>query len=180
MLPVTSCRDVIWCVVIFILALDSQDLEGTRDEARGLADKCLLQDVGGRGYRVHDLLLEYVRIKIKADNEMASRAVERQARYLRRLDVVKGFHSPEHGAGNQGLFVLATLWRSIEELSGNPELQAALYSASLSELEALDASADVAAYFCIGNLLQRQVIFARGCPVMSTFRNLISALYLSV
>lgn len=40
-----------------------------------------------------------------------------------RLDVVKGYGDPEHGAGNQGLFVLGALWRSVEKLSGDLGLE---------------------------------------------------------
>ena len=46
-----------------------QDDEGTREEADGLVSKSLLQDVGGGGYRMHDLVLGFMKIKIKADGE---------------------------------------------------------------------------------------------------------------
>lgn len=98
-------------------------MEGAREEAEGLARKCLLQDVGGDRYRVHDLLLEFVTTKIKADVEMMEAATALQARYLARVDVVEGYETPEHGAGIPGLFILGTLWRSAETLSGNSELE---------------------------------------------------------
>lgn len=100
-------------------------MEDTREEAEGLSNKCLLQDMGGHRYRAHDLLLEFVKIKI---NQMMERATQRQAQYLRRLDVVNGYANSEHGAGDQGFFFLAALlWRSVEKLSGNLELEVASY-----------------------------------------------------
>ncbi|CAN0313798.1 unnamed protein product, partial [Hapterophycus canaliculatus] len=121
-----------------------EDTGGTQEEAEGLVGKCLLQDVGGGGYRVHDLVLDFVKIKIKADVEMVKKATTLQAHFLGRLDVLKGYNSPEHGAGNQGLFVLDALWRSVEQLSGDPELEVASYTTSLREFESCEATTDVA------------------------------------
>lgn len=103
--------------------------------------KSLLQGVGGGGYRVHDLLLEFVKIGIKSDVDLLEDATERQAQYLRRLDVVKRYESLENGAGSQGFFFLAALWRSVEELSGDRNLEIASYSVSLKELEAFEENA---------------------------------------
>lgn len=137
---------------------DGQDTGGTQEEAEGLVGKCLLQDVGGGGYRVHDLVLDFVKIKIKADGEMVKKATTLQAHFLGRLDVLKGYNSPEHGAGNQGLFVLDALWRSVEQLSGDPELEVASYSTSLGELESCEATTEVArSYWDVGVLFNIQV-----------------------
>lgn len=135
-----------------------QDAEGTREEAYGLVSKCLLQDVGGGGYRVHDLVLDFMKIKIKADAEMAEGASALQAQYLARLDVVESYTNPGHGAGNQGFFVLGALWRSVEKLSGDPRLEVASYRASLAELESCEPTTEVAK-FClfVGFLFDIQV-----------------------
>lgn len=144
---------------------------------------CLLQHVGGVGYRVHDLVLEFLRDNIKAD--VANKSTALQAAYLRRLDVLEGYRDPKHGAGNQGLFVLDCFWRAVEKLSGDPGLAVASYRASLGELEPLiycdgislssflppflqsflpfspklqDTAADVAAsYISVGQLFRLQV-----------------------
>lgn len=135
-----------------------QDEEGTRDVAEGLVSKCLVQDVGLGGYRVHDLVLEFLKDNIKADAEMVKKATAQQAQYLRRLDVLKSYGDPEHGAGSQGLFLLGALWRSVEELSRDPELEVASYRASLGELESCKRTADVASsYSSVGFLFQIQV-----------------------
>ena len=131
---------------------------GTREEAEGLVSKCLLQDMGRGGYRVHDLILEFVKIKIKGGAEMLENATALQVQYLRRLDVLKSYGDPEHGAGRQGLFFLDALWRSVEKLSGDPGLEIASYRASLGELESCKATAEVASYYArVGFLFNLQV-----------------------
>ena len=133
-------------------------MEGTREEAEALSNKCLLQDMGGGRYRVHDLLLEFVKVKIKAEDKLAKRATERQAQHLSRLDVVDGYENAEHGAGDQGLYVLAALWRSVETLSGDLGLEVASYRASLGELESFVANVDAArSLWRIGRLFFLQV-----------------------
>lgn len=112
-----------------------------------MSSKSLLQAVGGGGYRVHDLVLDFMKVRIKADTVMLGKATELQAHYLARLHVVKSYDEPEHGAGNQGLFVLGALWRSVEELSGDQDLEVASYRASVGELESCEATVDVASCF---------------------------------
>eukprot|EP00752_Nemacystus_decipiens_P011090 g9854.t1 len=110
-----------------------EDTEGTQEAADGLVHVCLLQKVEDVGYRVHDLVLEFLRDIIKVD--VVDKAIALQVAYLRRLDVLEGYRDPKHGAGNQGLFVLDRFWRSVEELSEEPGLEVASYHASLGELE---------------------------------------------
>lgn len=81
-----------------------------------------------------------------------------QAQYLARLDVVTSYKDPGHGAGNQGLFGVGALRRSVEELSGNLELEVASYRASLEGLESCEATANVArSYSSVGFLFYLQV-----------------------
>ncbi|CAN0272778.1 unnamed protein product [Ectocarpus sp. 12 AP-2014] len=145
---------------------ETEDKKGAREEADGLTSKSLLQDVGGGGYRVHDLILGFVKIKIKADAEMMRKVTALQAHFLGRLDVLRGFYNPEHGPANQGLFVLDALWRSVEELSGNSKLEVASYSTSLGELESCDATTDVAfTYLSVGFLFNIQGKYAEAEPL---------------
>lgn len=76
---------------------------------RSLVSKCLLQGAGRDQYRMHDLVVEFAKMKIMTDREMARRTSALQAQYLRRLDVVKGYDS-EQGAREQGFFLLDALW----------------------------------------------------------------------
>ncbi|CAN0236175.1 unnamed protein product [Ectocarpus sp. 13 AM-2016] len=66
-----------------------EDAEGTRDEAEGLVRKCLLHAVAGGGYRVHDLVLEFAKTSIRAEEETVQRATVLQAQYLGRLNLLK-------------------------------------------------------------------------------------------
>ncbi|CAN0023190.1 unnamed protein product [Ectocarpus fasciculatus] len=135
-----------------------EDVEGTRDEAEGLVSKSLLQAVGGGGYRVHDLVLEFAKTSIRAEEETVEKATALQAQYLGRLDVLKSYRDPEHGAGDQGLFFLDALWRSVEKLSGDPELEVASYRASLAELGSCEETEALAtSYWSVGFLFYIQV-----------------------
>ncbi len=141
--------------------LPSQDMEGTREEAEGIVNKCLLQDVGGGGYRLHDLVLEFVKVRIKAEEDILRTATQRQAQYLGRLDVVKEYKQQAHVAGVRGFLLLAALWRSVEQLSGDCGLEAAAYRTSLAKLNSREPSTDVASCLCsIGDLFNLQVTFA--------------------
>ena len=162
-LCLSSC--VLRVTINTCLKWHSQDVEGTREEAEGLVSMCLLQDMGAGGYRVHDLLLEFVKVRIKAEDGMVIRAAGRQAEYLGRLDVVAGYEKPEHGAGKQGLYVLAALWRSVEELSGFRDLETAFYRATLRNLESCKESVGMArSYSSVGHLFHLQVRLAWNCP----------------
>ncbi|CAM9318329.1 unnamed protein product [Ectocarpus sp. 8 AP-2014] len=143
-----------------------EDAEGTRDEAEGLVNKCLLHAVVGGGYRLHDLVLEFAKTIIRAEEETVEKATALQAQYLGRLDVLESYGDPEHGAGDQGLFFLDALWRSVEKLSGDPELEVASYRASLGELESSEATEAVArSYWSVGFLFDIQGKYASALPL---------------
>lgn len=57
------------------LGFNSQDVEGTRDDAQGLVSKSLLQDTGDGRYRMHDHVLKFAKIKIKVDEETTRAAI---------------------------------------------------------------------------------------------------------
>eukprot|EP00903_Cladosiphon_okamuranus_P008466 g8133.t2 len=95
---------------------ETQDAEGAREEAEGLASNCVLQAVGGGGYRGHNLVLDFVKTKIKANVDMVEKVPGLQANFLGRLDVLKGCKHPEHGTGNQGMIVWDALLRSMEKI----------------------------------------------------------------
>ncbi|CAM9165046.1 unnamed protein product [Ectocarpus sp. 8 AP-2014] len=143
-----------------------EDAEGTRDEAEGLVSKCLLHAVGGGGYRVHDLVLEFAKTSIRADEETVEKATALQAQFLGRLDVLKSYRDPEHGGGDRGLFFLDALWRSVEKLSGDPELEVTTYRASLGELESCKATEDMASsYSAVGFLFNAQRKYIEAEPL---------------
>lgn len=145
------------------LVFNPQDTRGTRKKAEGLVSRGLLQDDGSGGYRGHDLVLEFAKIKIRAAAKVVQKSAALQAQYLGKLDVVAGYESPEQIAGSPDFSVLAALWRSVEELLGDPGLEVASYRASLGELESGEATAGVArAYSSVASLFNLQVL--QGLP----------------
>eukprot|EP00752_Nemacystus_decipiens_P009200 g8218.t1 len=143
-----------------------KDAEGAREEAEELVSKSLLQDASGGGYRVHDLVLEKMKIKIKADVEVVGKAAALQAQYLGRLDVVTSYRDAKHGAGNRGWFVLDALWRSVETLSGDDGLEISSYLASLGELGSYKADADVAkCYSWVASFFELQGKYTEAEPL---------------
>lgn len=69
-------------------------------------------------YRLHDLVLEYLQLvmKMNDDRSLARLASSRQARYLRRLDVLKTFHSRGANVRTGGIYSLIALWNSVKKL----------------------------------------------------------------
>lgn len=87
-----------------------------------LVNKCLLQDVDGGGYRVHHLVIEFLKIKTKADG-VGGKSYLEAGTVPRETRRGEGLRRPGAGAGNQGLFVLGALWRSVEKLTGDLGLE---------------------------------------------------------
>lgn len=136
-------------------------MKGAEEGAGVFVSKHLLQNTAC-GYRVHDLVLDYMQTKIKTDWDRTKRATELQAEYLGRLDVVNDYVNPKHGAGNRGLFQLDSLWRSVETLSGNSTLEVASYKTSLEKLEPCEATEELARiYSSVGMLFDIQVRHVR-------------------
>ena len=132
-----------------------QDLEDARVSANDLVDRSLLQ-MRGDHYLVHDLVLRFVKTNVEGMAREA--AISRQARYLGRLDVLLGYVDRAHIAGNQDLFALDYLWRSLEELSADPQLEIASYTSSLVELENCMANENKANFYSsVGRLYDLQV-----------------------
>lgn len=122
-----------------------------------LTDKCLLQQVvAGKVYRIHDLILDFAKVELCKSKELLSVAAARQARYLGRLSVVRGYASA--GETLEGFYSLIALWRSIHSLSGDTQLEVEAYHDSLGQLEGGTATAETSFIFqAVGRLLQLQV-----------------------
>lgn len=108
-----------------------------------LVDHCLLQAVEG-GYRLHDLVLEYLQLIIKMDPPLAKAASSRQAQYLGRLDVLLEYKAGEFSAG--GVYSLVALWNSVKSLDGGVDV-GGYYTRSLH------GATEVEPWFQAGRLL---------------------------
>lgn len=112
----------------------------------------------GDGYAVHDLVLDFAKFKIAGFDSIRENVISRQAQYLGRLDVIRAYaKGRKDGAG---FLWLIALWRSLEELHGDIELEEKTYKNSLCSLECSEASSDVAlAYDDVASLFDLQVGF---------------------
>ena len=125
-----------------------------------MVDRCLLQDMTG-GYRLHDLVLEYLQLTIKMDSgDLVEKATLRQARYLGRLNVFNGYAAVGQHARTGGLFALIALWNSVKKL--NETVDAGAYYA-----ESLTGVADVTTMQDVGNLLYLMVRSFRGIYLLA-------------
>lgn len=140
--------------------IHSQNPQDAQVVAKGLAGRSLVflkQD----GYRVHDLILDFAKLQILTKPPLVKYATSRQARYLGRLAVVRGYAGT--GEYQEGFHALAALWRSVEGLSGDEELEVKTYNDSLLPLERSEATVDVAQVFStVGGLYILQVRPGRG------------------
>lgn len=131
-----------------------QDLEETRDEARGLVSRSLLQVVA-EGYRLHDLLLDFVRDRI--GSKALRKATSLQTKFLGRLYVVVACMTPV-AASEWSLYSLIALWGALEQISEDGELCIRTYNSCLLEPEKQQASEEVR--LCVqsvGNLFRAKV-----------------------
>ena len=139
-----------------------QDFEETRDEARGLVNRSLLQVVA-EGYRLHDLLLDFVRDRI--GSKALQKATSLQTQFLGRFDVVVACMT-EGIPSRWSEYSLIALWRAVEQASGDGELCIRTYNQCLLELEERGSWEHVRMYvWSVGNLLRAKVGGERGCDV---------------
>lgn len=84
-----------------------------------LVDRCLLQPVEGRiEYRLHDLVLEYLQLAIKMDEELSKLASSRQAASLGSLALLRTYAADGDTVTNGGMYALVALWNSTKKLDG--------------------------------------------------------------
>lgn len=112
---------------------------------------------------MHDLLRDFVRSRI--DPETRAVACDRQADFLRKLDLLSAFASDD-GESGRGLYTLMALWRSVNELGGDADLHVKGYSSSLDDLRGGQESGDNSrlrwALGAVARLLQLQVMLWMG------------------
>lgn len=106
-----------------------QDTVDARIFAKDLVARSLLNERGSE-YVLHGLLLSFAKRRISKFEEIKEVATFRQAAYLGDLDTLRGFADEEPGSA--GFYPLISLWRSLEELSGDKALESKTYSASLA------------------------------------------------
>lgn len=106
-----------------------QDIGGAREEALFFVSRCLLHSAGDE-YGMHDLLRDFATSRI--DSKTRAVACDRQANFLRSLDLLSTFAND--GESAEGLYTLMALWRSVNELGGGATRHIGAYSSSLDDL----------------------------------------------
>ena len=99
--------------IIFSFLL--QDVSDVKTGAVFLEDRCLLQVVKEK-YRLHDLVLEYLRTAIKMDEDLEIKASSRQARFLSRIEVLRRYSAGDQWSSSGGLYSLVALWTAAKKL----------------------------------------------------------------
>eukprot|EP00752_Nemacystus_decipiens_P014758 g13139.t2 len=89
-----------------------------------LVNRYLLQDQLD-GYRVHDLVLQFLQLTIGVDGgRLARKASSRQARYLAKLRVFKQYNARGAEVSAGGLYSLVALWIAVKRLDGAVDVEA--------------------------------------------------------
>lgn len=123
-----------------------QDASDVPTGTRVLVDRCLLQDMTG-GYRLHDLVLEYLQLTIKLDGDgLAEKATSRQARYLGRIGVFKEYADRGRHVATGGFYSLIALWNSVKKFDKTAD-------AGTCYAESLEGVADMTTRKDVGWLL---------------------------
>lgn len=81
----------------------------------------------GDAFRVHDLVLRFLKLKLKADPSRPT-ATGRTVEYLGQLKVLQGYVGA--GETSDGVYSLMALWRSVENLAEESHV-AAVYTKNL-------------------------------------------------
>lgn len=111
-------------------------------------DRCLLQAMAG-GYRLHDLVLEYLQLTIKMyGDDLAEKATSRQARYLGTLRVFREYSARGQNAITGGYYSLIALWNSVKKLEETVD-PGAYYAKSLEGVVDVDITAEVCGLLCL-------------------------------
>ena len=83
-----------------------------------LVDRCLLQVVNEQ-YHLHDLVLEYLQMAVKMDEDLVKKACSRQARFLSRIEVLRRYAAGENWFSSSGLYTLVALLSAVKKLDGS-------------------------------------------------------------
>lgn len=120
--------------------------QDTSDVATGvsaLVNRCLLQGMP-EGYRLHDLVLEYLHLIIAMDGgRLAATASSRQAQYLARLGVFKRYETRDSDVSTGGSYSLIVLWNAVKKLDGTVNV-GKCYSKSLEGVGDIELTTRVA------------------------------------
>ena len=90
-------------------------MSDVKTSATVLVNRGLLQVVEDK-YQLHDLVLEYLQMAAKMDEDVARKATQRQAPFLSRIQVLRRYSAGDETFSNGGLYSLVALWNVVTNL----------------------------------------------------------------
>lgn len=119
-----------------------------------------------QNYYLHDLVLDFAKDELRKLRGKVQLVTSCQAQYLGTISVLEG--CARAGEVLRGFYALMALWKSVEDLSGDRQLEVGTYRISLKALEESEPTAD-AAYttWAAGRLFHLQVGFQRVWAVVA-------------
>lgn len=109
-------------------------------------------------------MLDFAKDKLRKLRGKVQLVTSRQAQYLGTVSVLEGY--ARAGEVLRGFYALMALWKSVEDLSGDQQLEVGTYRISLRASEESEPTADVAyTNWAAGRFFELQVGFQLVCVV---------------
>ncbi|CAN0005428.1 unnamed protein product [Ectocarpus sp. 6 AP-2014] len=118
--------------VDMVAHLWEQDPSDTALFLSDLVDKSLVKVVE-QGYNLHDLVLDFAKDELRKLRGNVQLVTSRQAQYLGAISVLERY--ARAGEVLPGFYSLMVLWQSLEDLSGDNQLEVSTYGVNLKALE---------------------------------------------
>ncbi|CAM9564029.1 unnamed protein product [Laminaria digitata] len=149
--------------VDMVAHLWEQDPGDTAILLSDLVDKSLVKAVE-QSYCLHDLVLDFAKDELRKLRGNVQLVTSLQAQYLGTISVLEDY--ARAGEVLRGFHALMALWRSLEDLSGDKQLQVSTYGLNLKALEGSEPTADVGyTNWAAGRLLELQGKYAEAEPL---------------
>lgn len=139
-----------------------------------LVDKSLVKVVE-QSYYLHDLVLDFAKDELRKSRGKVQLVTSRQAQYLGTISVLEDY--ARAGEVLRGFYALMALWQSVEDMSGDKQLEVSTYGVKLKALGGSEPMESVAyTNWAAGRLFELQVGFQRARVVVTNQRGKLSSL----
>ncbi|CAN0234238.1 unnamed protein product [Scytosiphon promiscuus] len=128
-----------------------------------LVDKSLVKVVE-QSYYLHDLVLDFAKDELRKSRGKVQLVTSRQAQYLGTISVLEDY--ARAGEVLRGFYALMALWQSVEDMSGDKQLEVSTYGVKLKALEGSEPMESVAyTNWAAGRLFELQGKFEEAEPL---------------
>lgn len=115
-----------------------------------------------QSYYLHELVLDFAKDELRKLRGKVQIVTSRQAQYLGTISVLEDY--ARAGEVLRGFDALMALWQSVEDMSGDKQLQVSTYGVKLKALERSEPTEGVAyTNWAAGRLFELQVGFQCAC-----------------